>query len=236
MALRRDARSSVSARIGLRSLSQYWSIGLLVGLLSGCAEQTRSQTISADPMTLVEAAFEPQRTQIVGGRYLLLPVTWPPNSKGPFFGSGGPSYLSAAWATGELNMGRYLNLRVVDLVDQREDAVFSRQVALINWERSFGHDWGAGLQYADRLVLVARTQDTDGDQSISGEDDVQVFVYDLAHRKLTATSPEGYSVEKVTALDAAIVLVVKGKDGATAVYRVDPITCAGAFVVDGMQP
>lgn len=206
--------------------------GLLLGTFAGCMQQ--QATIAADPARPVDATFAPNWTTVVEGRFLLLPVTWPTTAQDVFFGSGGFSYSGGAWSGfGKYGDTRYLNLRLVDLETKQTCTVFPRQVALLEWSQTIRND---RLIYANHLVLLARTRDTNNDGGINAADNVQAFVFDLIARQLFEISPEAASVEEIEYLDTAVVLVLRQPSGVHAIYRVDPRTRVEEYVQTSVRP
>lgn len=206
--------------------------GPLLCALAGCVQQ--HSTIAADPAKPVDAAFAPDWTTVVEGRFLLLPVTWPTAAQDVFFGSGGFSYSGGAWSGfGKYCDTRFLNLRLVDLETKQTCTVFPRQVALLDWSQAIRND---RLVYANHLVLLARTRDTNKDGGINASDGVQAFAFDLMGRQLVEISPDAASVEEIKYLDNAVVLVLRQASGAHAIYRVDPRTRVGEYTLENVRP
>lgn len=232
-----------------------WTITLLgllgaAGVLGGCslADERGIAVHEAEPLKARLAGGE---AVVADGRWLLVPHGLAEaKSKDEFLlGSWGISG-SAWWGSGfglggHGDRGQWLNLSVVDLDSGRQARVFDRQVALRSWSLSLSGGDARELRYDRRLVLLARTADTNDDGQIDLQDDTRLYVYDLATWALSPLTPEGISVEQVRVLPRAgagtkydLVCLVGRQPNAqeSAAYLVNVTTGEGAYAGEWLKP
>lgn len=215
------------------------AVGTLIMTTPGCLSQ--QPRIPADARKPLEADFDEENTQIVEGRYLLLPVGAPESEHREYaiFSSIGAVISKAAWSglASGYPRGRWLNLEVVDLEGSTHHTAFDRQVALGDWRRSFESSKG-DLVFENLLVLTARTTDTNDDKNIDEKDAALVYTYDLATSELKGIVPSGYRVAEVEVRSDRLVLVLAdlAAPHPFAVYTYDPRAQQGRFVVEGLTP
>ncbi len=198
--------------------------------------------VPADATRPVAAEIERQAAEIVAGRYLLLPHGFESSKQewGTYSAKNllaGSAWSGLAFGKG-WSEGRHLNLTVVDLTTGRRANVFDRQVALGDWRASFKADAPGDLRYPDRLLLVARTDDTNGDGQIDDRDSAGLFVYNLASGERVAVTPKGHHLACVRFLNDDVVLVLAREPdrGATAVCMHNPVSGAGRMVIEDVTP
>lgn len=237
---------------------------LSVLFLVGCRQPERGITMRSD--SPIAPRIEDYQSRVVEDRYLLIPVRadatklkYSDTSKSMYEWP-----IVSAWT--ELSAvledrpwsyyGLDLNLIVIDLHSGHTTKVFDRQVALGGFESSFcrgrtrnsvtrlepdgprtyepNHD--CVLRFPGRLILVARTSDTDGDRSLTDKDAIEVFTFDLAKGERHLLTPQGYSTRNVRFTHDKIILLV-GKPGAPlSIFECDPVTSEGRFVAQDVQP
>ena len=94
------------------------------------------------------------------------------------------------------------------------------------------------LRYPGLLVLIARTQDTNSDKEIDGQDSEWLFAYDVPGGKLKRVSPQGYRVEYMSLLKEVILVFMAPEDAphgsrrTLAIYKYDPKTDRGELIKD----
>lgn len=209
--------------------------------------ETAGPAIPIDKPKPLRSVFALWQTEIVADRYLLLPVEPWEDTKDSFpgFASGSFFISPMAWSGSLLGKGyaqRRLNLRVVDLRDGHDESVFDHQVALGGWERSFrpveSAEPGRRLWFVDKLILTARSEDTNGDRQIDARDCASVFIYDLATREIQRISPEYWSVADLKIVNDTILMMMQeaasGQNAAVYVY--EPKRGQGRFLAQGLTP
>lgn len=213
----------------------------LLGVLVGCAsERTGIAVRSAEP---IEAHVADWDARVVDDRFLLLPVRadLAKLSLGEKLGAGGP-YVTSWVGLSSIGLGdqpwnyrrEYLNLTVVNLATGQVCKAFDRQVALAEYGISFGDD--AELRFAGRLLLVARSTDTNADGMIDEKDAVELFSFELSSGRRTLLTPAGASTRAVRFAADNVILVVSRPGRGIAVYQCDPTTGSGRYVAEDVQP
>ncbi len=146
-----------------------------------------------------------------------------------------PSAWSGLGFFPEYGISQTLNLHVIDLQKGTDHLLFERQVALYVWDTPAPSD-PERLRFADTLLLRARAADTNNDKVIDSKDQSVCYVYRLSQNRLERLTPEGYSVERAEFAGDQIAFVLwDHSNGGYCIYKADPLTLEGSFVVKGLK-
>jgi len=217
----------------------------------------------ASAASKIKTRLEVHSNFVVNERFVVLPVGWDDSKEGQgILHVGSLAIKSSAWTQASYGFSpasgqgcrSVLNLVVVDLETGAKQRVFDHHVAAWVHPFSFKQEASAdtglcqrcggvrelqtALRYPGLLVLIARTQDTNSDKEIDGQDSEWLFAYDVPGGKLKRVSPQGYRVEYMSLLKEVILVFMAPEDAphgsrrTLAIYKYDPKTDRGELIKD----